>query len=519
MGLVSGLTLYCYNLALPQPYVAAYDHALENLEFTTVAPGGFGDLKATVKLKDARLPHPELAMFSRVALVGHGHNAQARCVWLGEIMDAPTVLDATNGEVVEISALGIGNCLRDDPQSFAYSGKTAKQVAVDQLTGATTGSPVTWRANAWPLDQDTSLLFPDNPATTYGLSYTNRNGEEILADVCTLAGSSTASYLWGTQAHGRNVDVAGFPTGQLYAKLQDTNTTAYLASLLQRDVTAYRIGGTSDRAYNVVKITYNDPSGTGVGTATATDARLGASGAQGTAPFRRRVYLRALEGVVTVTAAQAQQIANQILAQYQNISNKVELRLGRVRNPQGIETPLWEVAAGPAGNIYVPELAVRGSQLAMQATAGVNQFFIVSTSYREGSFADTGDTYTMDLQLECDNYIDSTATQIARLQLVADALSRVQRDTQATTALGASVKGFYSIVSQASAGGQVVGGPVNYGTTLSQSPTSITLTPAVTTNCGSPSSSNVGTLGFTVFVTSSAGGKVESSGTFLTNGN
>lgn len=41
---------------------------VEALEFTTVAPGGFGDLACIIKLPDARLPRLELGLFSRVTL-------------------------------------------------------------------------------------------------------------------------------------------------------------------------------------------------------------------------------------------------------------------------------------------------------------------------------------------------------------------------------------------------------------------------------------------------------------------
>ncbi len=58
-----------YPPGAPYPLVAAdYSARIEALEFTTVAPGGFGDLACILKLPDARLPRPELGLFSRVAL-------------------------------------------------------------------------------------------------------------------------------------------------------------------------------------------------------------------------------------------------------------------------------------------------------------------------------------------------------------------------------------------------------------------------------------------------------------------
>jgi hypothetical protein len=66
----SGLALWAYTAPLgAYPLlVGEYGEQVEALEFSTVAPGGFGDLACVLKLPEARLPRPELGLFSRVCL-------------------------------------------------------------------------------------------------------------------------------------------------------------------------------------------------------------------------------------------------------------------------------------------------------------------------------------------------------------------------------------------------------------------------------------------------------------------
>ncbi len=87
----SGLALYAYTppTATFPLIVGEYGAQVEALEFTTVAPGGFGDLTCALKLADARLPRPELAMFSRVCLRDGLFTAFA-----GEWSDPALTLDA-----------------------------------------------------------------------------------------------------------------------------------------------------------------------------------------------------------------------------------------------------------------------------------------------------------------------------------------------------------------------------------------------------------------------------------------
>ncbi len=70
MALRSSLGLWAYT-APSSAYpliVSELGEQVDSLEFTTVAPGGFGDLAAVVKLPAPRIPRPELSVFSRVCL-------------------------------------------------------------------------------------------------------------------------------------------------------------------------------------------------------------------------------------------------------------------------------------------------------------------------------------------------------------------------------------------------------------------------------------------------------------------
>jgi hypothetical protein len=101
---------------------AEYGAQVEALEFTTVAPGGFGDLTCLLKLPDARLPRPALQLFSRVCLRDGPFTA-----FSGEWSDPALVLDSAAGEHLLLSALGGGACLRDDPDDSAYTSATTAQ--------------------------------------------------------------------------------------------------------------------------------------------------------------------------------------------------------------------------------------------------------------------------------------------------------------------------------------------------------------------------------------------------------
>src|SRR5579884_1517373 len=360
---------------------AEYGAQVEALEFTTVAPGGFGDLTCLLKLPDARLPRPELALFSRVCLRDGLFTA-----FSGEWSDPALVLDGASGDYLQLGALGGGVCLRDDPDDAAYASPTTAQAIV--------ASELAKRSAYLPLDQDTSSVLPSAPAATFTPVYDGFNLEEILHDLMGALGD----YVWTVYDHPRNRDSAGFPTWQLFAHPRDTTTISYMA--LGSDILGWRVMPSAQRAYNVVQVTYVDPTA-GPATLTVADPRLSGSGAQGSAPFRRRKLRRSL-GRQPLTSAQATTIANAWLAAYSNPTNKVEVELGAVRDANGIEIPLHRVRAD--ANLYVPELAVRGQQLASGPVPGVNLFWIAETTYRETAAEGTR------LLLQLDNYADRTGS-------------------------------------------------------------------------------------------------------------
>ena len=63
----AGLALWAYtppNTALFPLLATDYGRDIEALEFSTVAPGGYGDLACIIRASDPRIPRPELAPVS-----------------------------------------------------------------------------------------------------------------------------------------------------------------------------------------------------------------------------------------------------------------------------------------------------------------------------------------------------------------------------------------------------------------------------------------------------------------------
>ena len=488
------LALYAYtppSAAYP-PLVSEYGEQIEALEFTTVAPGGFGDLTCALKLPDARLPRPELAIFSRVCL----RDGLFTC-FSGEWSDPALALDGVGGEYALLSALGGGVALRDDPDDSAYSGATSAQGII--------AAEFSKRAAYLPIDPDQSAVLPTAPAATFTPVYDGYTLEEILHDLMGALGD----YVWVVYEHPTHTDAAGYPTWQLRAHPRDTTTTTYLA--LGDDILAWRVMPSSQRAYNVVQVAYNDPIA-GPGAITASDTRLNANGAQGAAPFRRRKLRRNL-GALPLTGAQASAIANAWLATYSNPTNKVEIELRAVRDPRGVELPLHQVRAD--ANLYVPELAVRGQLLSSGPVAGVNQFWVAETTYRETANGDAR------LILQLDNYADHAATLVARLQIADEARARRRGVYRPVQSLGAQQTGYLSIRSPSAAAGQQVGVGVSFVPTLSRAPTGLTFSALSSANVSGAPSVTPGSItpfGCEVTITAAATGAALWTGSYTTIG-
>jgi hypothetical protein len=517
MALRSGLGIYLYTAYTPSLplFVGEYTQQIDSLSFTTLSPGGYGQMSARLNVSFMARWRQEFALFSRVAIV----EPSGAAVWLGEIAN-PTYGMDTNGEYVSIAGLGIGNALRDDPLTLAYVSQTAQQIIKDQLSR---------RAAYLPIDQDTSAIQADTN-TTLSPVYQERTMEDVINDLVQLTGynpvlGQVTDYIWGVWAHPRNRDVAGFPTGQLCVHPRDVSTLSYIASLSQGDLTGYRVTPAAERAYNVTAVDYLDPTTGIAGTQTYTDPRLNGDGSQGSAPFRRRKYVRNLRGVQTATSADALNIANAYGPQMQNPSAKTVLTLGTARDPNGAEIPLWRVAAD--SNILVPEFATQAQTFGRlsqpghtvfvtpptPAEVGVSQFYIVQTTYSESK-----SSYSVEVQ--CDNYADDGAVMVARLQEQADEKSRQgQQTTGIVQASGAGMRGRYGWRFSNGVAGQSVGGDETFPAIAINAPTSLTLTSIASSNVGAISVSNITTLGATFSAGVNANGAGFASGTYQTNGN
>ena len=493
-GLRSTLGLWAYtppSNAYPL-IVSELGELVDSLEFTTVAPGGFGDLAAVVKLPDARIPRPELSIFSKVCL----RDGLTTC-FSGEWSDPALVLDGRSGEYVLLSALGGGVALRDDPDDSAYTSQTAQSIISSEFTK---------RANYLALDADQSAILPgpNAPAATFSPLYDGFNLEEILHDLCFALGD----YTWTVYEHPTHTDPAGFPTLQVRAHPRDTTTTHYTAT--GADIVSWRVTPSTQRAYNVVQVAYVDVTG-GPGVVTVSDPRLSGSGAQNNAPFRRRKLRRSL-GRAPLTSAQATTIAQAWLAAYQNVTNKVEVTLRAIHDANGQPVPLQQVRADR--NLYVPELAVRGIQLSSGPVSGVNQFYIVETIYREMQAGD------VELTLHLDNYADAAGSTLAQLKLSYDAALRARGVYRAVASPGAPVVGPCGASLSNQSAGAVVQIAVAFPQALSKAPTSITLTPTTSSNVsGSASAISLSQTGFTLQWTVAAAGASTWLGSYQTVGN
>lgn len=499
MALRSGLAIYCYSAPtgpLQQPVIREYGQQMEQLRMTSVMPGGPGQLTARLKIADARQYHPEFQLFSKVEV-----RDGADTVWFGEISD-PVLSLRGDSEFVQITALGAGNTLRDDPHTSSFANRTPQQMGRQELTNnnATSGTV----RKTLRLDPDGSLIFADNPAGTFSPVYDNRTHEEEFNDICVLASTTTTVYTWRVQPHATNRDAVGFPTAQLVTEVKDTATTHWTASVALREAQQYDVGPSADRAYNFITCAYDNGAG-GIGSVQAKDTRLATDFSQGSAPFPCRHLHKDLTGISTATSTQAQAIANTYLAQFQNGPQKGWALLGAVRDANGNPAELWRVRAGQ--NIFIPELAVRGQTLAglgapVVAVPGVNQFYIVQTEYQE-------DQTNATLRLTLDNFTDRAGDQIARLSAAVDAMNRSRKVTSLFQAPGAPQSGQGAASAVATAAGQAISNAIQFVPRLSTVPTAgqIAVTTLANTNTnGTPTISNISADGAVVSVLSSAAG-------------
>jgi hypothetical protein len=486
-----GLALWAYTPPSSLfPLISVdYGRDIEALEFSTVAPGGYGDLACIIRSSDPRIPRPELAPFSKIALM----DGPFAC-FLGEWSDPAHVMDGPHGEYLHVLGLGGGVALRDDPDDSAYTTQTAQAIIAAEFTK---------RAAYLALDADQSLVLPSAPVTAFSPIFDGYDLEQICHDLAFDLGD----YAWTVYGHPINKDAAGYPTCQLAMHPRDTATTAYVA--LGEDIVSWRVTPSTQRAYNVVQVAYVDPSA-GPGVVTVTDARLNGDGSQGAAPFRRRKLRRSL-GRVPLTSGQATTIANAWLTAYQNLTNKVEVELRSIKDVNGLGIPLSHVRAD--GNLFVPELAVRGQTLSSGPVPGVNQFYIVETIYREELDG------TISLRLLLDNYSDQAGATLAQLKLSYEAALRARGVYRIVGSLGSNITAPAGAVLNAATAAQTMSVMVAFPYPLSRVPSSITLTPTTTNNIsGSASASNITNTGFRLNWTATNAGATTWLGSYLTVG-
>lgn len=504
--LKSGLQVWCYTAPSQSYYPQAqidYSQVVDSLRFTTLQPGGFGQLTCKIPVGNATIPRSEFALFSRIVVFApsgyRNVTGNPVAVFIGE-MTQPELTSDANGEYFNIQALGIGNCLRDDPRNVTYQAMTAQQIITNEMT-------VNNRSHWMPISSDQSAVFPDNPATLLYPSYMGYALEDIINDVALLAGD----YAWGVWSHPYGVDLAGFPLGELQIHLRDSSTVDYQAILGKSDIVSWRITPSADRAYNSMLLLYNDPTAANqYNNVVQNDSRLTGTLTQGTAPFRYRRYFQDFTGTTTVTAAQAAAIASTQLGIMKNPTNKIEMVLRRVRDPGNQELPLWSVQAD--NNISVPELAQRGQALALFATGGINLFYILSTEYSEDSSGG------QQLTLQCDNWYDYSQTRLARLEMRAYKQAMNGTTAAPVQALGSPDAGVVGMQTNG-VGSQTYGIYYNYHVALANTPTSITLSGGVTTNAGSVAVSSITQVAFFFSWVASAGGNTEAVRNYVTVGN
>ena len=212
-----------------------------------------------------------------------------------------------------------------------------------------------------------------------------------------------------------------------------------------------------------------------------------------------------------LTAAQATAVANAWLASYQNITNKVEVQLSRVRDAYGNVIPLHQVRADR--NLFVPELAVRGQQLVGGPVPAVNQFYIVESLYREMASGDVR------LILQLDNYADKGAALVSQLQLAYDASRRARGSVRPVVSIGVPV----IVPCGATLTNQSAGAQVNiivpWGAALARTPTSVTLSGVASSNASGIGVTAQSKYGFTLSWTVTAAGSTSVSATATSVGN
>jgi hypothetical protein len=460
--------------------VTNYGDQIEQLRFTTLAAGGFGNLSGRLKVRDASLVPAELRAFSRV-LATDGSAVAFAGRW-----DAPAITlgDPSEGDVFDLQAMGGAHSLDDDPDDYSYSGQTALQIISNQISA---------RSAYIAIDTDTSAILPTNPADTYNEAFAGKSFAEVLN---TVLGKAASIFDWQVWDHPTHRDANGFPTWQLNVGLRDTTTVDYTAQIEDLSVGS---GSTDiEHTYNAVELIYRDATTLVPTKLLVKDSRLNANKSQGNAPYPFRKF-RIDKSNLTLSSAQASSLANLQLTQFQNGWGRHAFRVTSVRDANGNLIPLWQVRAG--NNVFAPAYALAGNTLPTTPVPGVNLFFIVETEYDESSDPPT-------LTISTDNYVDSVQFQLTRLEALETADARSQSvTTPPIQAAGASFKMRWGWQGDAVTNGHTFGPQLAFPTIQSNAPSTIAFTQvfAPTNVTGGPSTNNVDQYGANAFVTANTG--------------
>jgi hypothetical protein len=489
MSIHDQLSLYAYNLSTAtQSARSNIGPFLEDLTMTTNAPGGFGRLTGKYYIKNTRTLPPEFNIMANVALMEGPQG-----IWLGRWDEPGIALSDNNGDYFDLSAIGAGDCLKDDPNDFSYSAQTAKAMLADQITQ---------RSAYLPLSTDTSRILPDNPSGTFTKGTNGMTFEQFLNDV--LAG--LGDYTWGVWGHVRDVDASGLPKWQLYVHSRDTATTTY--QIIESDIQSARLRPAAEYSYNVVTLLYKDSTTFLPSSVTVRDSRLAANLAQNTAPIPARRDRLDYSNLL-LSATQANTIANARLAAFKNGGWKIEVVLSNVRNAAGNSIPLWQCQAD--GNLFSPAIATWAATQPFGPVSLSNQWYITQTSYQESRNGSSTLTVTLSA------FEDTAAFQLAKLQYQQQMDDANKRTTGLIQSAGIPEMGYAaaSAPSTATAGTQWTAS-INFKATMVNTPT-ITLS-GTASNC-SATAVNITQFGFTLRITTTGNGAASWTGTYQTVGN
>lgn len=485
---------------------------VEELRFTTIAPGGYGDLTAKLRISNARLQaqQSQFALFANVAVMDGPFP-----VYLGRWDEPAIVLDSSEGDELQLTALGASQCTTDDPTDVSYLAQTPMAIISDQMTSSTLK-----RNKTLPLDTDQTNVLPNNPAGTFNLAENGKNFEDVLNEMLGMLGDYTWA-VWGHQNYqpgqSAHADAAGFPSWQMNVHKRDTSSanlkyTAYLV-----DEESHDIRPSIEYSYSVVTIKYRDATTLAPASVTVQDAGLNSNGSQGTCAIPWRRLSKDLSTLV-LSSAQAQAIANALLADYQKGGAKITVVLDAVRDANGNLIPLWQVRADSV--ISLPELAPLAAQLPTTQTAytwanGGTLFYITETEYDGSGGA------TPKLTITANSFSDKAAFQIQRIQAIQEKyFVRERKHHSPVQASGEPLKGSFAWTVNPTSSSEVFLMGILFSPTLTATPSSVTISVSSSSNATGVTAGDLTVQGFSISWTVPSGASASTvKGTWQTVGN